>query len=91
MERVLRAAAELGVAMEVSATPDRLDLSDVHCRRCKELGVKLVVSTDAHATSHFDFMRYGIANARRGWIEATEVLNTREPDEFLRVLHHGHR
>ena len=91
MERVLQAAAKHGVAMEMSCAPDRLDLSDVHARRCKELGVKLVINTDAHSTGNYDFLRYGVGNARRAWIEADNVVNTREPDEFLRVLHDGHR
>jgi DNA polymerase (family 10) len=91
MDRVLEAAAAHGVAMEISAAPDRLDLSDVHCRRCKELGVKLVINTDAHSTGNYDFLRYGVGNARRGWIEAGDVVNTRDPDEFLRMLHDGHR
>src|SRR4030095_6683042 len=60
MERVLAAAAANGVAMEMSCAPDRLDLSDVHARRCKELGVKLVINTDAHSTSNYDFMKYGV-------------------------------
>lgn len=91
LERVLQAAAERGVALEVSATPDRLDLSDDHCRMAKQLGVKLAINTDAHAPSQLDFMRFGVANARRGWLEAADVVNTREADEFSRLLHDGHR
>ena len=91
MDAVLEAAAENDVAVEINASPNRLDLSDVHARRCKELGVKLVINTDAHSTSNYDFLRYGVGNARRAWIEADNVVNTREPDEFLRVLHDGHR
>jgi DNA polymerase (family 10) len=91
VERVLASAASHGVALESSATPDRLDLSAEHCRLAKRLGVKLVVSTDAHAPSHLDFMRFGVANARRGWIEAQDVVNTREADDFLWLLHDGHR
>jgi DNA polymerase (family 10) len=91
MERVLDAARNRGVAMELSANPDRLDLSDVHARMAKERGVKLVINTDAHAPSHFDFLRFGVGTARRGWLTAEDVLNTREPDEFLELLHRGHR
>jgi DNA polymerase (family 10) len=91
MERIMTAAKAHGVALEASAYPDRLDMSDVHCRMAKERGVKVVIDTDSHATSHLELMRYGVANARRGWLEAADVLNTRDCDEFLRLLHHGHR
>ena len=91
MEKVLAAAAARGVAMETSAFPDRLDLSDVHCRMARDLGVKIVMSTDSHAPGHLDLMRFGVDTARRGWLEAKDVLNTRGPDEFLRLLHDGHR
>jgi DNA polymerase (family 10) len=91
MDRILKAAGENGVALEASAFPDRLDLSDVHCRMAKERGVKLVINTDSHATSHLDLLRFGVDTARRGWLTAADVLNTRGPDEFLRLLHEGHR
>jgi DNA polymerase (family 10) len=91
MEKVLAAARARGVAMEASAFPDRLDLSDVHCRMARDMGVKVVINTDSHAPAHLELMRFGVANARRGWLEAKDVLNTRGPDEFLRLLHDGHR
>jgi len=77
MERVMRAAAERGCCLEINSQPDRLDLSDMHCRMAKALGVKMVISTDAHRVSDLDFMRLGVAQARRGWLEASDVLNTR--------------
>ncbi len=76
MEEVLQAAARLGVAVEINAYPDRLDLKDVHARRAKELGVKLLINTDAHSADQLEMMHFGVATARRGWIEANEVLNT---------------
>ncbi len=76
MEAVLKAAASLGVAMEINAYPDRLDLKDVHARRAKELGVKLMINTDAHAAEQLRLMHFGVATARRGWIEPGDVLNT---------------
>jgi DNA polymerase (family 10) len=91
VERVLRAAKKHGVAMEINSYPDRLDLSDVHCRMAKELGVKLVIDTDAHAPDHLGLQRFGVENARRGWVEKKDVLNTLECEEFLRRLHEGHR
>jgi DNA polymerase (family X) len=86
MEKVLDAAARHGVAMECNAHPDRLDLRDVHLRMAKQRGVKIVISTDAHAAGHLPFMRYGVDTARRGWIEAKDVLNTRPLEDFLAAL-----
>ncbi len=82
VEAVLTAAAELGVAVEVNANPNRLDLSDVHVFRAKELGVKVVISTDAHSPRGLDNMRYGVDQARRGWLEPDDVLNTMGLDEM---------
>jgi DNA polymerase (family 10) len=65
------------VAIELNAHPARLDLDDVHCKLAKELGVKLVISTDAHSTFGLDAMRYGIGQAGRAWLERKDVLNTR--------------
>lgn len=70
------AAAELDVALEISATPDRLDLSDVHARVAQERGARLCINTDAHNTASLDFMRFGVLTARRGWIVADSVINT---------------
>ena len=85
MERVIRGAAERGCHLEVNAQPERLDLDEHHCRFAKEVGVKLAISTDAHDTTHFAFMRYGVDQARRGWIEPTDVINT-SPLPGLRKL-----
>ncbi|MGD8643076.1 MAG: DNA polymerase/3'-5' exonuclease PolX [Chromatiales bacterium] len=76
MERIMDAARERGCALEVNAQPSRLDLTDTHCRMAKELGVKIVISTDAHSTRDLELMCYGIGQARRGWLEADDVLNT---------------
>ncbi len=75
MEAVLQAAAKHRVAMEINAYPDRLDLKDVHARRARELGVKLLINTDAHAADQLPLMHFGIATARRGWVQADDVLN----------------
>ena len=77
IERVIEGARERGVALELNSHPARLDLDDVHCRLCKEMGVKLVISTDAHSTFGLDTIRFGIGQARRAWLEAKDVLNTR--------------
>jgi DNA polymerase (family 10) len=76
IERILQRAAELGVAVEHNASPSRADLSDLHLRRARELGCRIVVNTDAHATEELDQMRYGITQLRRAWLTAGDVLNT---------------
>lgn len=75
LEAVLRAAAEAGTAVEINASPSRLDLNDLHARRAKDLGIPVAVSTDAHTVAQLDFMRFGVAVARRAWLGATEVVN----------------
>jgi len=86
IEKVLSAAAKAGVAMECNAYPDRLDFNDVNLRMAKQLGVKIVISTDSHATSQLATMKYGVTTARRGWIEKKEVINTLPLAEFLAAL-----
>lgn len=77
VEEVLQAAASLGTAVELNASPHRLDLPDVHVARARELGVPVVISTDAHRTEQLGWMRYGVDQARRAGLEAGDVLNTR--------------
>ena len=86
MEKVLDACAKNGVAMECNSYPDRLDLKDVYLRMCKERGVKVVISTDAHTTSNLSFIRYGLTMARRGWLEKKNVINSLPCEEFLAAL-----
>lgn len=86
MLKIIRAAKEFGVALEVNAHPSRLDLKDVHLREAVRLGVKLVIDSDAHAPQHFSLLEYGIATARRGWAGAKDVLNTLPCDKFLSAL-----
>jgi DNA polymerase (family 10) len=76
LDETLRVAAETGTVMEINADPARLDLDDVHVRRAVELGVKLVVNSDAHHPDHFENMRCGVATARRGWAGPEAVVNT---------------
>ncbi len=83
---ILRRAAELGVAVEHNAYPDRLDLCDRDLRLAKELGCRIVINTDSHHTSHLDKMRYGIRQLRRAWLRKEDVLNTLEPQAFLDAL-----
>ena len=86
VEAVFRAAAETGTALEINASPERLDLKDTHVLRARELGAQLVISTDSHALEHMDNMRFGVAVARRGWCQAGDVVNTRPLSGFLRFL-----
>jgi DNA polymerase (family 10) len=86
VERALDAAARQGVAVEVNCQPDRLDLPDHLLRPARDRGVRFVISTDSHAVNEFDALPYGVAQARRGWLSAADVLNTREVDDFLGAL-----
>lgn len=78
LEAVFRAAAETGTVLEINSAPERLDLVDAHARRAIDLGVTLVVNTDAHAPVHFTNIRFGVAMARRGWAQSSDVLNSRD-------------
>jgi len=85
LERLMRAARDNGCFMELNAHPDRLDLTDDACRLAREIGLKVAISTDSHSTANLDFMRFGVDQARRGWLGADDVLNTR-PLKVLRGL-----
>ncbi|MBI4521274.1 MAG: DNA polymerase/3'-5' exonuclease PolX [Gemmatimonadetes bacterium] len=86
MEVVLAAAHEQGVAVELNAHPERLDLSDVHVFRARELGLKIAIDTDAHSVDNLRNMSYGIDQARRGWLEAGHVINTLPLQRFRKWL-----
>jgi len=86
MEEVMKAANQRGCFVELNAHPDRLDLNDIDCKMAKDLGVKVVLSTDAHRIDDLDLMRFGIGQARRGWLEAKDVLNTRNWKELKNIL-----
>ena len=86
LEQVMKAAGENGCFLELNAEPDRLDLNDSHCRMAREIGVKVAVSTDAHSSGSLRFMRFGIHQARRGWLEAGDVVNTRSTAALLKMM-----
>ena len=86
IEQVLDAAARTGVALEINSQVRRLDLSDIHARLARARGVKLVISSDAHAPAGFDLLRWGIMVARRAWAEPSDVLNTRPLEAFQASL-----
>jgi DNA polymerase (family 10) len=77
MLAIVRKARARGIALEVNAHPDRLDLIDVHCRMAKDEGVLVSINSDAHSIYDFENLRYGVGQARRGWLEKADVLNTR--------------
>jgi DNA polymerase (family 10) len=89
MDAVLKAAAQHKVAMELNAYPDRLDLCDRHLRMAKQHGVKIVINTDSHHTSHMEKIRFGVLQARRAWLTAGDVLNTLSAENFARAMKHG--
>ncbi|WP_456405058.1 DNA polymerase/3'-5' exonuclease PolX [Thiolapillus sp.] len=86
MEKIMDAALERGCFLELNSQPQRLDLNDVHCRMAKERGLKVVISTDAHSAAQLGYLRYGVAQARRGWLEKGDVLNTRGLTDLLKAL-----
>jgi DNA polymerase (family 10) len=86
LSQLLQAAKERGCVVELNAQPERLDFNDIYCRMAKEVGVKVAISTDAHSIYHFDFMRFGVGQARRGWLEADDVINTRNLRDLRKLL-----
>src|ERR1700692_2706747 len=88
MDTILTAAAKHKVAMELNSYPDRLDLNDVHLRQAKQRGVRIVINTDSHHTSHLDKIRYGVLQARRAWLTKEDVLNTLPAEKFAKAMKH---
>jgi DNA polymerase (family 10) len=86
MTQVIAAAAAAGVALEINAQVDRLDLDDLHARRAREAGARIVISSDAHSTGGLGALRWGVTVARRAWLTPDDVLNTRPVDEFRKAL-----
>jgi DNA polymerase (family 10) len=85
MDQVTSAARDLNCCLEINAEPDRLDLNDVHAHMAKSKGVRIAISTDAHSVNAFQYIRFGIDQARRAWLSADDVINTR-PLAGLRKL-----
>jgi DNA polymerase (family 10) len=86
LDALMEVCAETGTALEINANPARLDLEGMHARRAVEKGVLLVINTDAHAPDNLDLLRFGIFTARRGWVSARQVLNSRPLEELLAYL-----
>jgi DNA polymerase (family 10) len=85
-EKILRAAKETGTILEINSYPERLDLNDQNIRRTKEAGVKMVINTDSHHRDQMRFIEYGIAQARRGWAEKEDIINTQPLEKLLKYL-----
>jgi len=88
VDAVMKAAATRKVAMELNSFPERLDLCDRHLRLAKQYGVKIVINTDSHHTSHMDKIRFGILQARRAWLTKEDVLNTLPVEKFAKAMKH---
>jgi len=86
LDRLMRAAKERGRILEINAHPDRLDLVGAHARAAKEQGIGIAISTDAHSVADLGFMHYGVEQARRGWLEARDVINTRSLAQLRQIL-----
>lgn len=86
LEKIMHVAKERNIFLELNAHPNRLDLNDVHCMMAKEIGVKISIASDSHSTGGLNVMRYGIDQARRGWLEANDVINTRNVRDLLKLL-----
>jgi DNA polymerase (family 10) len=86
MDEILTIAKKTGTAIEINAYPLRLDINDTYAKRAKEMGIPIVIATDTHVTNQFDYMRYGVSIARRGWLEKDDVLNTLAVDKLLKRL-----
>lgn len=86
MERVIVAAKQRGCVLELNGHPDRLDLADINCKMAKEAGMRIAISTDAHSKTDLALMRFGIAQARRGWLEPEDVINTGSLPDLKRAL-----
>ena len=86
IDAVIAAAKRTGTVLEIDAFPDRLDLKDEHVRKAVEAGVPLVIDTDAHNVNHLHYLHYGVATARRGWAEKSDVINTKPLKAFLSCL-----
>lgn len=86
MDEILTIAKKTGTAIEINAYPLRLDINDTYAKRAKEMGIPIVIATDTHVTNQFDYMRYGVSIARRGWLEKDDVLNTLEADKLLKQI-----
>ena len=86
LERVFEEAKENGTVLDIDSFPDRLDLNDEHIKRAVQIGAKLGISSDSHSVAHLHYLELGIAQARRGWATAQDIVNTRSMEEFRKTI-----
>lgn len=86
IERIMKAAKEGSKILEINSQPERMDLTDTLCRMAKDMGVKMAISTDSHSANQLKFMKYGIGQARRGWLEKRDVINALPLTELKKLL-----
>jgi len=85
-DRVLKAAKDTGTILEINSSPDRLDLKEIYIRRAKEVGVKMIINTDAHRVEQLDLINYGVSQARRGWAERKDIINTQSVEKLIKFF-----
>ena len=86
MSRIITAASERGCFLELNSQPQRLDLNDTYCQQAKQQGVLVSINSDAHGPDDFDHLSGGIHQARRGWLEKKDVLNSRSLSQVIKLL-----
>ncbi len=86
IDEIIKAAQRTGTVLEINAYPDRADIKDEYIRKCVEQRVKMSISSDAHQAQHFKLLEHGIAQARRGWATADDIINTKPVNEMLKFL-----
>ena len=85
-DKILEVAKETGTILEINSSPFRLDLNGFYIRRAKSAGVKMIINTDSHQKEQLNLMEYGIGQARRGWAERNDVINTLSVEELLKYF-----
>ncbi|WP_413943675.1 DNA polymerase/3'-5' exonuclease PolX [Bdellovibrio sp. HCB-162] len=90
VEKIMKAAKERSIILELNSQPERMDLSDTLCRMAKDLGVKIAISTDSHSVNQLNLMKYGVGQARRGWLEKKDVINTLPLAKLKKIFQSGY-
>jgi DNA polymerase (family 10) len=86
LEKIMQAAKDNGTILDIDSYPDRLDLKDEHVKKAVEIGAKLGISSDSHSTAHLHYLELGVAQARRGWATAKDIVNTQRLEELKKNL-----
>jgi len=85
-DKILKTARETGTVLEINSFPERLDLKDTNIKKAKEAGVKMIINTDSHHKDQMRFIEFGIAQARRGWATADDIINVHPLDKMIGFL-----